>query len=377
MALDIDLRSLAAFRICFGLYLLWDIYSRLSLGSMDLAWYTSGEANSILDADDTPHRSPFHRIWFFRGNGNVQMALFTTTAVLAALYTIGHPLCPKPLLWLLIVAQQNRNMHMHDGSDNFCRQLLLWTCFLPMDAVWSWKGRIRLTRESMIVSSLPMYGFCIQVVLMYVGTICHRTIDLYDWKNLHQSEWLLPQLSAVHYALSSGSFAVRDNWINRFIQNHFSVSQSMTLVAMIVEFLAPFGCLLGGPSLRSVCALLLVALHVSLLVSLRLPHWQLLTIVTHATVWIPNATWNRWCPESQKEMKDEVTRYKHPLQATKHASSGREAIPRVLQMLLLSYMLFNFAGERKWIPKLDSGEYVGSECSARLTGLINYYCFHF
>jgi hypothetical protein len=173
-------------------------------------------------------------------------------------------------------------MHVHDGSDNFCRQLLLWSCFLPIDAVWSWKGLLRPSRKSVVVSNLPMYGFCTQILaLMYMGTVCHRTVDLHNWKNLfYHPEWLPPQLTAVHYALS-GSFAVRDNVINRFIQHHALVSQSMTLIALVVETLTPTGCVFGQwlvPVLRQFCAFLLVALHFGLLLSLRLPqHWQLLS----------------------------------------------------------------------------------------------------
>jgi hypothetical protein len=347
-SLDIDLRSLAAFRTCFGLYLLWDIYSRLSLGSIDLAWYTSGEPNSILDEEDTPHRSPLHRFWFFRGGSSVQLFLFAATAFLAVLYTIGHPWCPKPLLWLLVVAQQCRNMHVHDGSDNFARQLLLWSCFLPMDAAWSYKSRVRPTRTAALISNLPMYGFCTQILLMYLGTVCHRTVDLYGWtNNLRYSEWLPPQLTAVHYALS-GSFAVRDNIINRFIRQHAVVSQSMTLLAMMVETLAPIGCVLGPGRLRQSCALLLVALHFGLLLSLRLPHWQLVIMLTNATVWIPTSRWNKLFPESKKVAKHSVARYKS------RSSMGSKA----LQTFLFAYMIFNFAGERKWIPKYDHGEYV-------------------
>jgi hypothetical protein len=169
-------------------------------------------------------------------------------------------------------------MHVHDGSDNFCRQLLLWSCFLPMDAVWSWKGLWRPSRKSVVISNLPMYGFCTQILLMSMGTVCHRTVDLHIWKNLfYHSEWLPPQLTAVHYALS-GSFAVCDNVTNRFIQHHALLSQSMTLIALVVETLTQTGCVFGQwLVLRQSCAFLLVDLHFGLLLSLRLPHWQLLS----------------------------------------------------------------------------------------------------
>lgn len=345
--MKLDLRSLAAFRILLGFYFIWDIYSRLSLGRWDLAWYTSDEESSFLDSDDSPHKALLHRLWFYRGSSQLQILLFLLTLIAAMGYTVGFSDVFAVPLWVLVTAQQNRNMWMHDGSDNFSRQMLLWTCFLPMSTVWK-IGNKKPHRRSVVVSSVAAYGLGLQVLLMYLGTVCHRTVDLYSFRHLHRSEWLPPKLDAVHYALS-GSFAVRENYINHMIQTTPALSKTMTLAAMIVEFFCPIACVSLQQRWRYPFALALCGLHCGLLVSMRLPHWQLLAIATQSTVWLPSYVWDRWQPRPKGKES-----HSKPLEYSKDHNPN--IVVRLAATSLLVYMLLNFAGERRWIKKFDNGE---------------------
>jgi hypothetical protein len=254
-------------------HILW-----LSLGSIDLAWYTSGESTSILDANDTPHHSPLHRFWFFRGSSSVQSFLFATTALLAVMYTLGHPQCPKLLLWLLVVAQPTmpqqcaraRWQWQFLSSVIAVELLLTHGCGLELEGPVAAESQVRGHFQSSHVW-----------VLQSDPAHVHGN-GLSSHGRLAQSEesffpFRMAAAAADHYALS-GSFAVCDNVINRFIQHHALVSQSMTLIALVVETLTPTGCVfVQWLGLRQSCAFLLVALHFGLLLSLRLPHWQLLS----------------------------------------------------------------------------------------------------
>jgi len=124
--LDLDLRSLAAFRILFGIFLFLDtVLARLALGRYDIAWYTSDdnvgydeETIAYLSASDTPHNSPLHRLWFYRGSARTQYAIFALTAAVSLAFCVGfhcHGVL-KTALWVLITAQQNRNMHVRRTS---------------------------------------------------------------------------------------------------------------------------------------------------------------------------------------------------------------------------------------------------------------------
>ena len=103
----LDLRSLALFRILFGLCQLGDIYGRLCNGKYDLAWYTS----------DPPERSyyypnmatqefngPLGQLFLFRRNSiQAEIAFFVVYGILLTMLTIGFQ-CQNcwllPTIWL-------------------------------------------------------------------------------------------------------------------------------------------------------------------------------------------------------------------------------------------------------------------------------------
>jgi len=220
---DVDVRSLAALRILLGAYMLYDLRQRYFSSSSsyryDAAWYTSlPEAESYLAPDDTVHRSPFHRLWFYRGSSRFQKTACATTALLSFLFLVGYDngdgapsFSPSPsfalplLLWSLQVAQHSRNAELSDSSDNYLRHLLFWLglfLFEPSTRVWSvrsWQSSRRRKRRQgqhgkeeevedptragsgPIVSSLPCLALSLQVALMYVlcthtKIVCYRSL---------------------------------------------------------------------------------------------------------------------------------------------------------------------------------------------------------
>lgn len=308
------MRSLALFRILLGAYLLFDLYSRLSLGRYDLAWYTSQPAQlSYMLETDSPHGAPLHKFWFFRGTLKLQICLFGLTTILASMFALGfyqrspvEAMLTKVLLWILVVSYQNRNTLPHDGSDSFLRHLLFWSCFLPLSKVWSLDSAYRRNRDvpfnRYVVSDLPCLALTTQIALMYWGTVFQRTLD----RNF-ESQWLLPELSAVHYAMS-GSFATRHNILTQIVRRHPMVSRGATAAAMIVEFFAPAWCwVLCGRRSALLGAVLLFLLHAGLLCSLRLPHWQLIGMLVQV-IWIPSATWDAWL--GKDPYRDHVSTFK-------------------------------------------------------------------
>jgi hypothetical protein len=405
LRVDLDVRSLALFRILLGVYLLVEtVWGRLSLGKYDMAWYTSTpDSTSYLEATDTPHKAPLHQIWFYRGSAELQYCLFGVTAVVAACFALGY-CCNgmlKVLVFILMTAQQSRNAYVHDGSDTFARHLLLWSCFLPLAETWSVDAYLqrrkrrssRSTRSNKktddndndpivtkTISTLPAYAICLQIVLMYWGPVLGRTTDLYSFSELGQSEWLPPQLSAVHYALS-GSFAVRDNPMNDLIRSHPILGQILTASSMLVEgFVAPL-CFLF-PKHRHWFAAVMVALHAGLLLHLRLPQWQCIAILAQ-TLWIPSHVWDSLlqvnnCEVQQQQITVDENTYKKTdgdhqatgaeivaprqpqrrLRIVRRVRNNRHChiVSRILQAFFFVYMIYNWAGERRWITKHDDGD---------------------
>ena len=394
IAVELDVRSLALFRILLGMYVLYDLYNRLALGPYDLAWYTS---NGYLHPRDTPHGAPLHRFWFFRGSETTQLVTFVITAWLAVLFVTGTPLrghsdnptmvvvagnnLIKLALWLSVTSYQNRNMHLHDGSDAFVRHLLFWCMFLPIHNVWTFgpsQGTPQ-TRPSTpyTVQTLAGTALAWQIAFMYWGTVANRTLDVYGWRQMHQSDWMPPGLSAVHYALS-GDFAVRNHRLTQFVRHRPGLTRPMTASAMLVETLVPFLCLFDtNIHRRHWHALQLVCLHLGLLGLIRLPNWQLVGILVQS-IWIPTRVWDAMFflrpPQGPNLRDDPVAQSKktdEPLVASPVGSHPRpQPRPRgwrwwwwwwrilslTVQSFFAMYMVYDWCGSRGWINQIDQGD---------------------
>ena len=405
-----DLRSLALFRILFGCYLLYDIYSRTSLGKYDIAWYTSIPDERSFQADyDTRHHAPIHKLWFYRGTYDYQVAAFVVTAIITAFFTIGlgfDNIIAKGVLYIVTCSYHHRNHHA-DGSDDFNRHFLWWFLFLPITKVWSVDAYLAKKRkrneqkatkngtlttkddddasmedDNMCVSGLPCLGLLLQIVLMYIGAVVHR-MDHFTPKytGLWLSEWMPPQLSAVHWAIS-GTFGSRDNIIADLIRTTPLVSRTMSAMAMIGETFCPLGCLLHY-QYRHIYALLLFQLHFGLFLTLNLPHWCFIGML-HQVVWIPTHVWDRllssqppetatdraaihkktdgYTPTNQQENGSSESSANGVKNEAKVRSGPTKLRPSnvvvgLLQELWFIYMIYSWVGFHGWIAnKIDRGD---------------------
>jgi hypothetical protein len=483
-----DIRSIILFRVCFGAYILYDIfYTRLgfrwspndflSLPIVDyhIPWYTQSNVdvadNSIayLQVSDTPHQSYPHKIWFYRGSATFQYAMYALTCLMAIGYSLGvldlhslsqdntqrppnsepptkktnsdsdergirviqgdvapyttintsstcaltsHSVLCKCIFWVLVTSYQNRNMFVHDGSDTYTRLLLLYSCFIPLrfpkheyptyTATKSSQSAI-CTQHSYSVSSISTTSFSLQIALMYLGTVCCRTVDQMDYAAIFSfwhptNEWLFPSLSAVYNALCIDTFATRDNLLTRFICSHYVLCQVMTFSAMMIEFCCPiFGLVLLVRRSRIVgkcnsnCAratvfddiifygsiLPLLLLHFGLLCCLRLPNWQSVAMIA-LLAWVPSSVFHprnraNLANNDMGQLSQELASYKKtdgdpamaPLTACEipvhrchhHFTIQSHSIfTRCVQYFLLFYMIYNFVAERHIIPKYDQGD---------------------
>jgi len=119
---------------------------------------------------------------------------------------------------------------------------------------------------------------------MYSGTVARR---------FQGTMWLPPQFSAVYYALSH-TFATPQFAANLLQAYPYRLGQPMTMMAMLIETMAPWGCwVCPYRKYRHVPAMVLVSLHFGLWIMMRLPNWQLLAMIV-CVVWIPSEVWNHW-----------------------------------------------------------------------------------
>jgi hypothetical protein len=227
----LDLRSLALFRIGFGLILIYEIGGRF----LDLADFY-GE-NSISQADQ------LRQYWmhfgkpgwilpsvnFLSSSTTFQGLLFALSGIMAICFTLGIATRVSALVLSYLFASYNIRFHwLLNGSDTLYIWFLLWSVFLPLDR----KNKNTLNTS---VCSWTSAGFIFQIGLIYwMAGLCK--IDPY---------WL--DGTAIQRFLQHSLFTTR--YIH-FLEPYPALCAWLSFTIPKVEILTPFLLVCTGASGR-------------------------------------------------------------------------------------------------------------------------------
>lgn len=192
-----DLRSLAVFRICLAVVVLFDAITRFPDAE---AFYSDGGLFDRAASHDFVERyytaaakvGTWSLNWL---NGEVWWAqsLFVVEAVAACCLLLGFGTrLATILLWMLVVSQHIRNPLVITSGDTLLKLMLFWSIFLPLDRVWSLAARKRGVSPQNIETwlvSIATAGFMLQVILMYFFTGIAKFNDI--WFGGHAMDYVL------------------------------------------------------------------------------------------------------------------------------------------------------------------------------------------
>lgn len=172
---ELDLRSLATFRILFSLVLVMDCLTRWFDAT---AHYTDQGLLPrivLLESGWHPNFLSLHMMsgepWFIH-------ALFLIQVALAICLGLGfRTRLVTALSWFILISLHNRNPWLLNGGDVYARVVLFWMLFLPWGQVWSldakqkrsdlrwWMGRLGEEKNS--IRSFACLGVLFQICLVY------------------------------------------------------------------------------------------------------------------------------------------------------------------------------------------------------------------
>ncbi|MEE2827433.1 MAG: HTTM domain-containing protein [Planctomycetota bacterium] len=175
---SLDLRSLAVFRMAWGLTLIADLIFRWStLREMytDEGFFTRQLSYDYLESQIGPGwSSMFWSLYWFSGTADFAATLFVITGLLAVLLVVG---CWTRVVtvgvFVLLVSLHYRNPLVMTSGDLYFKTLLLWSLFLPLGHVWSWDawraGR-KVGNQLKPLATLATAGLILQIIVMYFFT---------------------------------------------------------------------------------------------------------------------------------------------------------------------------------------------------------------
>ena len=201
----IDLRTLALFRVCLGLWLLADLINRA--GHL-VAHYTDfgvfPRAAAIVYLSDW--RLSIHLI---NGSAWFQGILFIVAGLLALFLVLGYRTRIVTVLsWFLLLSLQNRNPLLLQGGDNLALMLLFWGMFLPLGARFSVDAAMNDPPQD-----VPNKFFSVATMALLI-----QCMSVYFFSAFLKSgvEWI-PDGTAAYYALHAEGFATALSiWVRQF-----------------------------------------------------------------------------------------------------------------------------------------------------------------
>ena len=245
-----DLRSLALFRILFGLVILGDLIFR---GQFIEDFYTDQGVlprSAVRWTFHGPWNISLHLLW---GSWGAQSVLFLLTGLCVLSMTVGlHTRVSTILSWLLIDSMQVRHLGVLQGGDDIVRVMLFWSIFAPLGERFSCDQALRDPHKYSTHShrSLGAAFLVLQLCIVYWFTAALKLHPIWYFEG-----------SAVYYALSLEEFVQP---LGTMLLPFYPLLRQLSFAVLSMEFLLPTFALspLFTNSFRAIAVVGFVLLHV-------------------------------------------------------------------------------------------------------------------
>ena len=275
----LDPRSLAAFRVCTALVVLYDVQTR----ARDLSFFYTDEGvlprNYILAAlhqwDISLH--------LMSGSWQIQAVLFLLAGFAATALLVGYRTSEAAVwTWFFTLSLQHRNPLVLQGGDGMLRVLLFWGMFLPTARVWSLDSSRSKRAAADIAPIVSVATLCliVQACVIYMFASLHKTGEAWRVSG-----------TAVFYALSNDQLT---NATGRWFLQFPDLLRAISFATLPFELYGPLLLLVPVASqyFRLVACTLFISFHVILAVTMDLGPFPYVGI----SLWIallPPLLWNR------------------------------------------------------------------------------------
>lgn len=274
---QVDLRALAAMRICVGLLILTD----LTIRAPDLGWFMSewgvlDTAASRLHADEWRFS-----LYWLSSSFYWTCFLFVCAALAAALLVFGiRTRFVTVVSFLLLASLHNRNPLLLQGGDNLLLLLTFWGMMLPWGARWS----IDAVMSERRALADRLVGFPAAAILLQVVSVYFFSAFL---KN--GSEWTVDG-TAIYYALHHDQYV---NLLGPYWRDWHGLTVPLTHYVWWLELLGPLLALspLWNTAGRSIAAFCLITLELGFLSSLNVGLFPFISI-TSLLILLPGPVWD-------------------------------------------------------------------------------------
>lgn len=290
---EVDLRSMALFRVAMGTLLLCDLYTRSLWLKAHYTDFGIAPRKLLLDGILHDFRFSFH---LFNGQVEFQAVMFFISFVFTLCYLLGYKTKLSAFItWILLLSIQNRNNMILNAGDVITRMMLFWSIFMPLSKVYSIDAALnknnKIEDKNFIHFSWAGVFFLLQLCFMYWFSIYHKSTHY--WR---------PPFMAVYYSLHIDQYATHFGaWLRQFV----GLTQGMTAYTVFIEIVGPILAIFPFKKygwIRFIGVVLMINLHFGLFLTFNLGTFP----------WICMAAWLAFIPPVFWEKLEQW--FKKPLQ---------------------------------------------------------------
>ncbi|KHD87111.1 MAG: hypothetical protein OM95_16145 [Bdellovibrio sp. ArHS] len=275
---ELDLRSLAVFRIAMGACLCSDLVTKLyyardfysDWGVMPRTyWVSNFMSNSKIS------------LMLANGEAWFQYAFLAVALLSALLFTAGYKTKLFQIITLVLLGSiQTRNSFLLSAADDLLRLSLFWSLLLPLDRYYSVSHPTTSTHPQAQTKYYSIAGalFILQLVIMYIFTA------FYKWNPTWTED-----SSAIYYALNIDHFTTP---VGKWFSQYEQAGRILTQVTLIWEFVGPLLLFIPWKTkmFRTIAALSFIGFHFSLAVCLNLGTFPWVAI-SYWLAFLPGDVW--------------------------------------------------------------------------------------
>lgn len=273
--IEIDLRSLALFRIGVAITVLVDLASRVR--DLDALYGARGVLPPELARTLWDARVAASIFTWVAGWPTLLWAGAGLLAVAAACLALGlAPRLSAGAAWVLLAALQDRNPALYMSGDRYLLLLLMWCVLLPTGARLSLRpAPPSITR----IRSWAGAGLLLQIVLVYVLTGLKKT----------GPQWL--DGTALWYALNQEQYVTA---AGQWLRSRTALIGALSPMIKWVEIFGPLFALspVGNAVGRTIAVAIFWTLHLGLHTFQAIGIFQLVGLAAWS-VFLPSALWDR------------------------------------------------------------------------------------
>ena len=332
LLLGIDVRSLAAFRICIGTIMLVDLVARSKLLTSHYSDSGILSREVLMGLSENPMLLSINML---SGDATWQAVVFVCGGIAAVMLTVGYKTRVAVVIcWLAYLSIHVRNPFVNNLGDWFLLDLLIWGTLLPLGSAWSIDvNKVEVdSKASTVILSVASLGIMFQVVSLYVFSVFYKISPI--WHTEGTAVYYALNLDRLVTPIGNELLKASSEWLNLMTFSVLNLERWGWVILFVPGFNGFF---------RMIGVICFISFHVGLIVFLHLGIFPFICISAWL-LFVPGSFWDRISRVMVKVREQKFLQNRNRFSSLKSKPNREQAkslMPNGLETLVAAFLLWS------------------------------------